>query len=55
MLRSHLALKFTSLAVAVALTFSVAATAQAQETYPSWPQWGGPTRDFHVASDALAR
>ena len=51
-----MAFKFTVLAVILALTSSVASTTpQAQETYPSWPQWGGPTRDFHVASDALAR
>ena len=51
-----MAFKFTVLAVTLALTSSVASTTpQAQETYPSWPQWGGPTRDFHVASDALAR
>ena len=51
-----MAFKFTVLAVTLALTSSVASTPpQAQETYPSWPQWGGPTRDFHVASAALAR
>ena len=51
-----MAFKFTVLAVTLALTCAVASTTpQAQETYPSWPQWGGPTRDFHVASDALAR
>ena len=51
-----MAFKFTVLAVTLTLTCSFASTTpQAQETYPSWPQWGGPTRDFHVASDALAR
>ena len=29
--------------------------AQAQATRAGWPQWGGPTRNFHVASGAIAR
>src|SRR5262245_7966136 len=29
--------------------------AQAQSDRATWPQWGGPTRNFHVASPSIAR
>jgi len=38
------------------IVFAVAcANTAAQEAVSSWPQWGGPARNFHIESETLAR
>ena len=41
-----------TLTMALSVAYS---TTTAQEIVLSWPQWGGPARNFHVTSDELAR
>lgn len=43
------------LIIAGAVLGSGIVPSHAQRPAPSWPQWGGPTRNFQVASERLAR
>ena len=38
----------------MSLAILLAQASLAQQSTPSWPQWGGPTRDFHSPSTGLA-
>ena len=40
--------------IAAMMVLTVAVVAQAQEEAEGWHQWGGPTRNFHVAAAPLA-
>jgi outer membrane protein assembly factor BamB len=53
--RSRVVRAAVLLATLVVIAASTGSSSQAQGGKVEWPQWGGPTRNFHVTSSRIAR